>query len=90
VIFPRKRPFFEETVLVELVREVRALLAFTRIESKGDFADADFPDDGRQTPLGRQSPRRLPASEARGEGIFLRLNEQALQSWEQKPEVKQT
>jgi hypothetical protein len=31
---------FEETVLLERVREVRALLAFTRIESKGDFAQA--------------------------------------------------
>ena len=81
-------PFFEETVLVEMVREVRALLAFTRIESKGDFTDADFEDDGRQTPLSRQSPTWLPASEVRGEGIFLRLKEEALQSWEQKPEVQ--
>lgn len=80
--------FFEETVLVEMVREVRALLAFTRIESKGDFTDADFEDDGRQTPLSRQSPTWLPASEVRGEGIFLRLKEEALQSWEQKPEVQ--
>ena len=81
--------FFEETILVELVREVRALLAFTRIESKGDFADADFEDDGRQTPLSRQSPTWLPVSEVRGEGIFLRLKEEALQSWEQRPEVKE-
>ncbi len=81
--------YFEETVLVEMVREVRALLAFTRIESKGDFTDADFEDDGRQTPLSRQSPTWLPASEVRGEGIFLRLKEDALQAWEQKPEIKQ-
>ena len=67
---------------------MRALLAFTRIESKGDFADADFADDGRQTHLSRQSPTWLPASEVRGEGIFLRLKEDALQSWEQKPEVQ--
>ena len=81
--------FFEETILVELVREVRALLAFTRIESKGDFTDADYQDDGRQTRLARQSPTWLPAAEVRGEGIFLRLKEEALQAWEQKPEVKQ-
>ena len=80
--------FFEETILLELLREVRALLAFTRIESKGDFADAAYVDDGRQTPLSRQSPTWLPASEVRGEGIFLRLKEAALQSWEQKPEVQ--
>ena len=79
---------FEETILLELLREVRALLAFTRIESKGDFADAAYVDDGRQTPLSRQSPTWLPASEVRGEGILLRLKETALQAWEQKPEVQ--
>jgi hypothetical protein len=80
---------FEQTVLLERLREVRALLAFTRIESKGDFADADYVDDGRQTPLSRQSPTWLPASEVRGEGIFLRVKEDVLQSWEQRPAVKQ-
>jgi hypothetical protein len=81
--------YFQETILLEKLREVRALLAFTRIESKGDFADAAYLDDGRQTALSRQSPTWLPASEVRGEGIFLRLNEERLQSWEGKPEVKQ-
>jgi len=78
---------FEETILLELLREVRALLAFNRIESKGDFADAAFTDDDRQTRLSRQSPTWLPASEVRGEGIFLRLKEEAIQKWEHLPEV---
>ena len=81
--------FFEDTILLEKLREVRALLAFTRIESKGDFVDAAYIEDGRQTPLSRQSPTWLPASEVRGEGIFLRLREDALQSWEQQPGVRQ-
>jgi hypothetical protein len=80
--------YFQQTLLLERLREVRALLAFTRIESKGDFADATAVDDGRQTALCRQSPTWLPASEVRGEGIFLRLKEEVLQLWEQKPEVK--
>ena len=71
-----------------MLREVRALIAFTRLESKGDFADADLQDDGRQSPLSRNSPTWLPASEVRGEGIFIRLKEEALQAWEAKPEVK--
>ena len=79
--------WFEETILLEKLREVRALLAFTRIESKGDFADAAHEDDGRQTPLSRGSPTWLPVSEVRGEGILLRLREDALQAWEQRPEV---
>ncbi len=80
---------FEPTILLERLREVRALLAFTRIESKGDFADAAFSDDDRQTSLSRQPPTWLPASEVRGEGIFLRLKEDAVQAWEQRPEVRQ-
>lgn len=80
---------FEPTILLERLREVRALLAFTRIESKGDFADADYIDDDRQTSLSRHPPTWLPASEVRGEGIFLRVKEDALQVWEQQPEVRQ-
>ena len=80
--------YFEETVLLERLREVRALLAFTRIESKGDFADAGYVDDGRETKLSRESPVWLPASEVRGEGLFLRLSEKPLQEWESRDDVK--
>jgi hypothetical protein len=80
---------FQDTVLLEKLREVRALLGFTRIESKGDFADAAYVEDGRETALSRQSPTWLPASEIRGEGIFLRLHEDTLRRWEQRPEVRQ-
>ena len=80
--------FFENTVLVERLREVRSLLGFTRIESKGDFVDAAFVDDGRQTPLCRNNPTWLPASEVRGEGIFIRLNEQVVETWEARSEIR--
>ncbi len=80
---------FEPTVLLDRVREVRALLGFTRIESKGDFADAAYEEDGRQTPLCRQAPAWLPVSEVRGEAIFVRLKESALQAWENRAAVKE-
>jgi hypothetical protein len=80
--------FFEDTVLLERIREVRALLAFTRIESKGDFADAAYADDGRETPLSRKTSTWLPASEVRGEGIFIRFKELTLQEWEQSASVR--
>ena len=80
--------YFEETILLERLREVRALLAFTRIESKGDFADAGYVDDGRETRLSRESPTWLPASEMRGEGLFLRLKESMLQDWESRKDVR--
>ena len=79
---------FEDTVLVERIREVRALLGFTRIESNADFAEATSLKDGRLTPLRRESPTWLPASEVRGEGIFLRIREEMLMAWEAKPEVQ--
>jgi hypothetical protein len=80
--------FFTDTVLLERMREVRALMAFTRIESKGDFASATQEDDERGTALGRNPPEWLPVSEVRGEGIFLRFDEAVLQQWESKLEVQ--
>ena len=80
--------FFEDTVLVERIREVRALLGFTRIESNADFAEATVLKDGRLTKLCRESPKWLPVSEVRGEGIFLRLREEVLLAWQDKPEVQ--
>jgi hypothetical protein len=78
---------FEDTVLVERIREVRALLGFTRIESNADFAEATSLKDARLTRLGRESPTWLPASEVHGEGIFLRVREKELTKWELKPGV---
>ena len=78
----------EETVLLEKMREVRALLGFTRIESTGDFAEATQSDDDRRTSLCRQSPTWLPASEVRGEGILIRFKESELQRWEMSAPVQ--
>lgn len=79
----------EDSVLVERIREVRALTGFTRIESNADFAEATTIGEGRLTKLSRESPKWLPASEVRGEGIFLRIREEALLAWQNKPEVLQ-
>jgi hypothetical protein len=80
---------FEDTVLVERIREVRALLGYTRLESNSDFAEITALEDARISPISRTSPTWLPASEVRGEGIFLRLKEDALQAWEARKEVQQ-
>ena len=81
--------FFEDTVLVERIREVRALMGFTRIESNADFAEATLLEDGRLTRLCRGSPTWLPASEVRGEGIFLRVREAELSAWQARSSVQQ-
>ncbi len=76
------RALIDQVVLAERLREVRALIGFTRIESPGDLADVeDFPRD-RIAPLSRKAPSWVPASEVRGEGVFLQFDEDAIQAWE--------
>jgi hypothetical protein len=76
------RALIDQAVLAERLREVRALVGFTRIESPGDLADVeDFPRD-RVAPLTRKQPQWVPAYDVRGEGIFLRFNEEAIEAWE--------
>jgi hypothetical protein len=71
----------EKVVLAERLREVRALIGFTRIESPGDYSDlGDFPQEQR-VQLSRKAPRWVPTSEVRGEGVFLHFSESAIQDW---------
>jgi hypothetical protein len=73
-----------KVVLAERLREVRALIGFTRIESPGDYTElGDFPKDQR-VPLSRSKPKWVPTSEVRGEGVFLQFSEQAIESWLKK------
>ncbi len=68
-------------VLAERLREVRAIIGFTRIDSPGDFDDlGEIPRD-RRAPLSRRKPSWVPASEVRGEGIFIQFNEDAVYDW---------
>lgn len=71
----------ERVVLVERLREVSALLGFTRITSPGDFEEAlELPGNIR-APLARKAPTWVPATEVHGEGIFLQFREAAIMSW---------
>jgi Domain of unknown function (DUF1998) len=66
---------------VERLREVRALVGFTRIGSPGDFNDATEVPEERRMPMTRRPPRWVPASEVRGEGIFIRFDEAEISAW---------
>ncbi len=73
--------YFEKVVLVEKLREVRALIGFTRIESPRDFdSPLEVPPERRMR-LSRRDPAWIPASETRGEGVFFEFSEKALQGW---------
>ena len=71
------------------LREVRALRGFTRIDSGIDIGDlADVAElNLNMAALGPSDIRWRPAVELRGEGIFLSLREQTLNSWEQSPRI---
>lgn len=72
---------FEKVVMVERLREVRALTAFTRIESPGDFSDpSEIPAESR-APICRGAPHWVPVSEVRGEGVFLQFSDEAIREW---------
>ncbi|CBN55047.1 MULTISPECIES: DUF1998 domain-containing protein [Kamptonema] len=73
--------YFEKVVLVERLREVRALVGFTRIESPGDYAETGELPEEYWAPLSRSEPTWVPASEVRGEGIFMQFQEEKLQNW---------
>jgi hypothetical protein len=75
------RKVLEKVVLAERLREVRALIGFTRIESPGDYADiGDFPPE-RRVKLGRKALEWVPTSDVRGEGVFLQFSEGAIEAW---------
>ena len=67
---------FASTRLVTRLREVSALVGFTRLDSPSDR-------DGGRAPLSAETPRWAPAAVSLGEGILVRLNEDAVQTWEQ-------
>ncbi|WP_328669323.1 DUF1998 domain-containing protein [Streptomyces sp. NBC_00328] len=68
-------------MLVKKLREVRALKAFTRL------ADPESTTESKEMPLSDASLRWLPAMEVRGEGVFLRLDEDRLGTWEKAAAV---
>lgn len=77
----RWRPWIDRVVLVERLREVTALTGFTRIASPRDFMDELEIPSNMRAPIARNPPRFVPASEVRGEGIFLRFDEARLSAW---------
>ncbi len=80
--------FIERVVLVERLREVRAMIGFTRLDPPGDVLD-DREVQQRRMKLARSSPAWVPGSEVRGEGIFLQFREDAIQNWLSRRAVAQ-
>ena len=73
--------FFVKTVLVEKLREVKALIGFSRLDSP-EIIDGEIDIDAvSNVGLSRIKLPWLPATEVRGEGIFLEFREDAIENW---------
>lgn len=70
--------WIDSVVQIERLREVQALIGFTRLEGSSDDAPVKL------APLRRGSPEWVPAAEIRGEGLFLRLSEAKVSEWVSK------
>lgn len=75
------RDRIEKVVLVERMREVRALVGFTRIIAPEDIEDESRVQIGTRVALSRRNPNWVPATDVRGEGIFVQFREDAVQQW---------
>jgi hypothetical protein len=71
----------EKVVLVERVREVKALVGFTRIDPPGEMLDIDDVPVDQRAPLSRRDPTWVPATEVRGEGIFIQFKRDSILDW---------
>ena len=78
---------FADVVQVERLRMVRALIGFTRL----DAPDPTDPDLVFRAPISRaEVPPWVPASEVRGEGLFLRVHDDLVAGWEERVSASPT
>jgi hypothetical protein len=75
-------PGVARTMQVHRLREVRALEAFTRVETPDPATVSD-----RKAAISLERPDWLPAIEVSGEGVFLTLDVQRLRDWETREGV---
>ena len=77
---PEYKKVFDSVLLLERLREVNALIGYTRVEAPEEAASED--ERPPMAALCRNSPEWVPVSEVHGEGIFIRFNESMISKWE--------
>lgn len=85
--------YISDVAAIPRLREVRALLGFTRIQAPEMDPTMELFDEEpgipvTPAPLSAKQLDWLPAIENLGEGVFLRLNPQRLRDWENQDVVK--
>jgi hypothetical protein len=80
-------PYIKRVLLLERLREVNALMGFTRVEAPEESGDSG--NRPKMASLSRlKNTDWVPANQVHGEGIFIQFDEQALVRWEALPSVK--
>ncbi len=74
-------------IIAQRLREVRVQIGFTRLEAVSPDLQGEYDLDVKSAPLGLTT-NWLPATEIWGEGVFLQLDEKAVQAWEARPAVQ--
>jgi hypothetical protein len=72
--------------LLERLREVNALIGYTRVEAPDESVDIE--ERPIMVALCKGKPEWIPANEVHGEGVFITFNENAVSLWEQRDAVK--
>jgi hypothetical protein len=88
---PQLGTYVSNVTLLEKVTETRVLLGFTRVSPHVEADSEKERVEKLQRSLWKQLPERerwLPAIRIYGEGFFLELNEEILQNWEKRDDVK--
>jgi len=73
-------PYITRVLLLERLREVNALLGFTRVEAPEEAGEGK--DKPKMASLSYRKPEWVPASQVHGEGVFIQFSEDAIAKWE--------
>ncbi len=75
------RPAVARVIAVDRIRKANAFIGFTRIDALDRIGD----DPARIAPIAISGkPKWVPATEDRGEGVFIEFDESVMSAWEEK------
>jgi hypothetical protein len=77
----------EAVIQLHRLREVLALVGFTRLEAVTPDIHGEYESDVERAQIALE-PAWFPAVENRGEGVFIQLSAAAVKAWLERPSVK--